>query len=144
MNHPIKNDLRLIEAGFLCHQVGAETQRERDTGKSPPPTRLHVWWARRPLTGKILEKIEVDDEAHEPMTKIELKLLAACVQNPKSTPDLLQILGYKSRTGNFKKALSRLLSQSLLEITIPDKPNSRLQKYRLTDARKHLLKSMQE
>jgi len=45
-----KNDLRLIEAGFPCHQVGAETQRERDTGKAPPPNRLHVWWARRPFT----------------------------------------------------------------------------------------------
>lgn len=47
----IENDtMRLIEAGFPCHQVGAETQRERDTGKSPPPNRLHIWWARRPLT----------------------------------------------------------------------------------------------
>ena len=46
MNH----DVRLIEAGFPCHQVGAETQRERDTGKAPPTHRLHVWWARRPLT----------------------------------------------------------------------------------------------
>ncbi len=45
-----KDDLRLIEAGFPCHQVGAETQRERDTGKAPPTHRLHVWWARRPLT----------------------------------------------------------------------------------------------
>ncbi len=45
-----QNDLRLIEAGFPCHQVGAETQRERDTGKAPPTHRLHVWWARRPLT----------------------------------------------------------------------------------------------
>ena len=50
MNQPIENDLRLIEAGFPCHQVGAETQRERDTGKAPPTHRLHVWWARRPLT----------------------------------------------------------------------------------------------
>ncbi|MDO9574635.1 MAG: DUF1156 domain-containing protein, partial [Candidatus Contubernalis sp.] len=48
-NKDIK-DLRLIEAGFPCHQVGAETQRERDTGKAPPVNRLHVWWARRPLT----------------------------------------------------------------------------------------------
>lgn len=43
-------DKRLIEAGFPCHQVGAETQRERDTGLAPPTHRLHVWWARRPLT----------------------------------------------------------------------------------------------
>lgn len=32
---------------------------------------------------------------------------------------------------------------SLIEMTIPDKPRSRLQKYRLTDAGKRLLKSMQ-
>lgn len=44
------DDQRLIERGFPCHQVGAETQRERDTGKAPPVNRLHVWWARRPLT----------------------------------------------------------------------------------------------
>src|SRR5262245_12540493 len=43
-------DQRLIERGFPCHQVGAETQRERDTGQAPPINRLHVWWARRPLT----------------------------------------------------------------------------------------------
>jgi len=46
----MKNDKRLIEHGFPCHQVGAETQRERDTGKAPPVNRVHVWWARRPLT----------------------------------------------------------------------------------------------
>ena len=28
-------DQRLIEHGFPCHQVGAETQRERDTGLAP-------------------------------------------------------------------------------------------------------------
>ncbi len=42
--------LRLIEAGFPCHQVGAETQREQSVGLQPPVNRLHVWWARRPLT----------------------------------------------------------------------------------------------
>ena len=45
-----RSDRRLIEAGFPSHQVGAETQRERDTGTAPPVNRLHVWWARRPLT----------------------------------------------------------------------------------------------
>lgn len=44
-------DVRLIEAGFPCHQVGAETQRERGASLALPPLYyLHVWWARRPLT----------------------------------------------------------------------------------------------
>jgi adenine-specific DNA methylase len=44
-------DTRLIEAGFPCHQVGAETQRERGASSALPPLYfLHVWWARRPLT----------------------------------------------------------------------------------------------
>lgn len=46
-----RTDLRLIEAGFPCHQVGAETQRERGASSALPPLYfLHVWWARRPLT----------------------------------------------------------------------------------------------
>jgi len=46
-----ENDKRLIEQGFPCHQVGAETQRERGASSALPPLYyLHVWWARRPLT----------------------------------------------------------------------------------------------
>jgi adenine-specific DNA methylase len=41
---------RLIEYGFPCHQVGAETPREQSAAVHPPVNRLHVWWARRPLT----------------------------------------------------------------------------------------------
>src|SRR5262249_526724 len=41
---------RLIEHGFPCHQVGAETPREQSAAVHPPVNRLHVWWARRPLT----------------------------------------------------------------------------------------------
>ena len=45
------NNPRLIEHGFPCHQVGAETQRERGASSALPPLYyLHVWWARRPLT----------------------------------------------------------------------------------------------
>lgn len=44
------SDQRLIEAGFPCHQVGSETQRERGASSALPPLYfLHVWWARRPL-----------------------------------------------------------------------------------------------
>ncbi len=51
MTHTDIQDKRLIEAGFPCHQVGAETQRERGASSALPPLYfLHVWWARRPLT----------------------------------------------------------------------------------------------
>ncbi len=77
-------------------------------------------------------QVKTHDEAHEPMAKAERKLLAACAQGPKSAPQLLQHLDYSERAGNFKKAISRLLPHGLFEMTIPDKPRSRLQKYRLT------------
>ncbi|WP_338824035.1 hypothetical protein MHOCP_21700 [Moorella humiferrea] len=49
-NGEARTDIRLIEAGFPCHQVGAETQRERGASSALPPLYfLHVWWARRPL-----------------------------------------------------------------------------------------------
>jgi adenine-specific DNA methylase len=51
MSDRFEDDLRMIEAGFPCHQVGAETQRERGASSALPPLYfLHVWWARRPLT----------------------------------------------------------------------------------------------
>jgi len=45
----------------------------------------------------------------------------------------MALLGYTTRTGNFKRALKRLSALALIEMTVPDKPNSRLQKYRLTE-----------
>ena len=32
------------------HEIGIECMRERATGQQPPDKRIHVWWARRPLT----------------------------------------------------------------------------------------------
>jgi hypothetical protein len=39
----------LIEAHMPIAELGAEARRENSTGQHPPPNRLHVWWARRPL-----------------------------------------------------------------------------------------------
>ena len=83
------------------------------------------------------------DEAHEPMTNVEERILASCVSEPRSTPELLHALGYKSRTGNFKRALTRLLDAGYLEMTMPDAPRSKKQKYRLTDRGRDALKNME-
>jgi ATP-dependent DNA helicase RecG len=75
---------------------------------------------------------EAHDKAHEPLSIVEHRLLKECTGEPQSTPNLLYTLGYKTRPGGFKVALSRLLALGLLEMTIPDKPRSKKQQYRTT------------
>ncbi len=40
----------LIDTWLPIAEIGVESRRENSTGQHPPPNRLHVWWARRPLT----------------------------------------------------------------------------------------------
>lgn len=58
-------------------------------------------------------------------------ILAALSDGPLSASELMAVLGLESKTGAFKRAIKELLEQEKIEYTIPDKPNSRLQKYRL-------------
>ena len=75
---------------------------------------------------------EAHEEAHVALTEVERKILQACLECPKNTQDILQKLGYKTRTGNFKKALEHLLDARFLERTLPETPRSKKQQYRLT------------
>ena len=52
---------------------------------------------------------------------------------PLSASDLVKGLGLKSKTGAFKRTIKELLELDLIAYTIPDKPDSRLQQYRLTE-----------
>lgn len=83
------NDQRLMEAGFPCHQVGAETRRERDTGKAPPTHRLHVWWARRPLTPSraaiLASLLPAGTDAEEFVRSLGIERLQAVVDDQRWT-----------------------------------------------------------
>jgi ATP-dependent DNA helicase RecG len=62
----------------------------------------------------------------------ELILQSLC-DRPLSANELAEILRLESKTGAFKRTIKDLLDRDFVEYTIPDKPTSRLQKYRLTD-----------
>ena len=72
------------------------------------------------------------DWGREPINRSERRILEACQASPRSTPELLKSLGYTTRTGNFRQALSRLIDAQLLELRYPDHPRSKRQQYRLT------------
>jgi ATP-dependent DNA helicase RecG len=57
-----------------------------------------------------------------------------------SAAELVNQLGLKSKTGALKRSLQQLIDGGLAEYTIPDKPTSRLQKYRLTEKGRKVLK----
>lgn len=59
-------------------------------------------------------------------------ILQVCADTPLSAAELMKIFGMETKTGAFKRVIKGLLENELIEYTLPDKPNSRLQKYRLT------------
>jgi ATP-dependent DNA helicase RecG len=50
----------------------------------------------------------------------------------------MQLLNLRERGTFFRNYIQPALKLGLIEMTIPDKPNSRLQKYRLTEKGKDL------
>jgi len=62
---------------------------------------------------------------------IQHRIMVALSQTPLGRSEISKTLGHKTISGAAKQALSDLLAAGLIEQTIPEKPNSRLQKYRL-------------
>lgn len=66
-------------------------------------------------------------------------VLLTAAGTPRSRSELLAAIGLADAYGNYRRHLLPLIEQGYLARTIPDRPNSRLQRYRLTDAgRAHL------
>lgn len=87
---------------------------------------------------------QAHDQAHD-LTNLEITILKACWVAPQSSNDLLTLLGYQTRTGNFKKAMTHLVDNlALLARTLPNTPRSKHQQYQLTDSGRRWLATIMD
>ncbi len=92
----------------------------------------------------IREKIEASiEETHQVAHQVahQVGVLLPVLLGEMSRSELMRIMALKDRV-NFKRIyLDPALADGLIEMTIPNKPNSRLQKYRLTEKGRKFLES---
>ncbi len=65
-----------------------------------------------------------------PESDLAFRILETLRESPKSKSEIAKSLGHKSISGAMKKTIAMLLKDDLIAYTLPDKPQSRLQKYR--------------
>ena len=74
-----------------------------------------------------------DEHQVEALTDTMLSVLLILKSAPLSRKDIFAALRMNGDTRAFRRIIEPLLSGGHIEMTVPDKPNSKLQKYRLTD-----------
>jgi len=77
------------------------------------------------INAGLKEAISITDRAAQ--------ALAFIGEQPRRKVEIAESLGLKARSGSLKRALKMLLDEELVDFTIPDKPRSKNQKYRITD-----------
>ena len=71
----------------------------------------------------------------------QVEILRQCRKDSAIT-ELMELIGRSDRTKFRNQVLKPLLKDGLLDLTVPDKPTSSLQKYRLNEKGKGLLDAL--
>lgn len=93
-----------------------------------PPAYLNALRVGQSQAGQV--KAQVTEQVTEQVARLVLTL----GQQTRSLKELMQALDLSHRPHFIALYLRPALNAKLLQMTVPDKPQSRLQKYRLTDA----------
>ena len=87
--------------------------------------------AQEKVQDKAQDEVYVQELKALGLNETELKILRMLKTTIISKKQIAFNLGYKSITGNIKKAIRNLLDNNLIEYTIPNKATSKNQKYKL-------------
>lgn len=99
---------------------------------------IHPEMAVLEMMGKAQVEVHVkaQDEAHDQaqviLSETEFKILNICQKNAVRNKEILTLLGHKSLSGHLKKSLKHLQEIGAIVYTIPEKPRSRNQQYKIT------------
>lgn len=99
--------------------------------------------AHQPLTQSRPESQPGSRPESRLASDLAAKLLAGLQQQAMGKAEMAAYLGHKTVSGQLKKQIKYLQEVALIEMTCPEKPNSRLQKYRLTTKGEQLLQRTQ-
>lgn len=94
------------------------------------------------ISPKKANKNDLANIVNEPVTKLgaESKIMNILSKSDLSMQEIANALNRESITGSLKRTIRKLLNKDIIERTIPEKPNSRLQKYKITEKGKQILK----
>jgi len=98
-----------------------------------------------PVTTQDTPQVKAQVEAQvraQVEAQVVIDVLAACAESPLASGQIANALGHKTLSGNLRKILPIMRTHQLIEYTIPEKPTSRLQKYRLTEQGRALLSKL--
>ncbi|MDD2713920.1 MAG: ATP-binding protein [Simplicispira sp.] len=98
--------------------------------------RLSVFLATRHVAGTTAAQnpslAHTHAQVSEQVSAQVVALLLHCAAQPRSKQELLGVLGLSNAYLNYKRHIVPLLAQGYVAMTLPDKPTSRLQRYRTT------------
>ena len=68
-----------------------------------------------------------------PESELARGVLLALEQGPLGKAAIAEVLGHRSISASLNRTIRALVAEGRIALTLPDKPNSRLQKYRLVN-----------
>ena len=94
------------------------------------------------ITDQEKHQVKHEDKHQVDLTDIQIDVLKLLKGNTLSRKEIFAAIGMNGDTRSFKRHIEPLIEARLIEMTVHDKPNSRLQKYRLTDSGKEHTRRM--
>ena len=123
-----------------ARETGGEAGRGPDAEPEPGPESKEDGLES---TGTGLESTGAGlESASTGLESLERRVLALLAAKPLSKSAIADGLRHRSVSAGLNRVIHRLLEDGRAEYTVPDKPNSRLQKYRLTQAGQSVLEEL--